>query len=81
MLRSAPSDAADYGREPPNHGPALNPNADQHRHRNMVPGATYGRKERCATLTAETIAVLREWLKERQGDQTTRCSPAGEAAT
>ena len=27
-----------------------------------------GRKERCATLTAETIAVLREWLKERQGD-------------
>ena len=26
-----------------------------------------GRKERCATLTAETVAVLRTWLKERQG--------------
>jgi integrase/recombinase XerD len=26
-----------------------------------------GRKERCATLTAETVAVLRTWLAERQG--------------
>jgi integrase/recombinase XerD len=26
-----------------------------------------GRKERCATLTAETVAVLRVWLKERRG--------------
>jgi len=26
-----------------------------------------GRKERCATLTAETVAVLRTWLDERQG--------------
>jgi integrase/recombinase XerD len=26
-----------------------------------------GRKERCATLTAETVAVLRTWLQERQG--------------
>lgn len=26
-----------------------------------------GRKERCATLTAETVAVLRTWLKERRG--------------
>ena len=25
--------------------------------------------------------MLREWLKERQGDPTTRCSPAGEEAT
>jgi integrase/recombinase XerD len=27
-----------------------------------------GRKERCATLTAETVAVLRTWLAERQGE-------------
>ncbi|MCA1701662.1 MAG: site-specific integrase, partial [Actinobacteria bacterium] len=26
-----------------------------------------GRKERCTTLTRETVAVLRQWLKERQG--------------
>jgi site-specific recombinase XerD len=26
-----------------------------------------GRKERCVTLTAETVAVQREWLRERQG--------------
>lgn len=26
-----------------------------------------GRKERCAMLTTETIAVLRTWLEERQG--------------
>jgi integrase/recombinase XerD len=26
-----------------------------------------GRKERCATLTAETVAVLRTWLDERRG--------------
>ncbi|MCA1701029.1 MAG: site-specific integrase [Actinobacteria bacterium] len=26
-----------------------------------------GRKERCATLTRETVAVLRQWLHERQG--------------
>ena len=26
-----------------------------------------GRKERCATLTAETVGVLRTWLAERQG--------------
>ena len=26
-----------------------------------------GRKERCTTLTAETVAILRAWLKERQG--------------
>ena len=26
-----------------------------------------GRKERCATLTAETVSVLRIWLKERRG--------------
>ena len=26
-----------------------------------------GRKERCATLTSETIAVLHTWLDERQG--------------
>ncbi len=26
-----------------------------------------GRKERCATLTGETVAVLRTWLDERQG--------------
>ncbi len=27
-----------------------------------------GRKERCTTLTRETVAVLRQWLKERQGE-------------
>ena len=27
-----------------------------------------GRKERCATLTAETVAVLRTWLAERQDE-------------
>jgi site-specific recombinase XerD len=27
-----------------------------------------GRKERCAPLTAETVAVLRTWLAERRGD-------------
>lgn len=27
-----------------------------------------GRKERCAPLTIETVAVLRSWLAERQGD-------------
>ena len=27
-----------------------------------------GRKERCAMLTAETIAVLREWCRERKGE-------------
>jgi integrase/recombinase XerD len=27
-----------------------------------------GRKERCAILTADTVAVLREWLRERQGE-------------
>jgi integrase/recombinase XerD len=27
-----------------------------------------GRKERCAMLTAETVAVLRQWCRERQGD-------------
>lgn len=27
-----------------------------------------GRKERCATLTPETIAVLREWMRERDGE-------------
>jgi integrase/recombinase XerD len=26
-----------------------------------------GRKERCTTLTAETVTVLRAWVKERQG--------------
>ncbi len=26
-----------------------------------------GRKERCTTLTRETVAVLREWLTERDG--------------
>ena len=26
-----------------------------------------GRKDRCATLTAETVAVLREWMRERDG--------------
>ena len=26
-----------------------------------------GRKERCATLTTETVAVLREWMRERHG--------------
>jgi len=26
-----------------------------------------GRKERIATLTSETVAILRAWLKERQG--------------
>jgi site-specific recombinase XerD len=26
-----------------------------------------GRKERCTTLTRETVVVLRQWLKERQG--------------
>ncbi len=26
-----------------------------------------GRKHRCTPLTAETVAVLREWLRERQG--------------
>ncbi len=27
-----------------------------------------GRKERCATLTPETVAVLREWMRERDGE-------------
>ena len=27
-----------------------------------------GRKERCATLTPETVAVLREWMRERHGE-------------
>jgi site-specific recombinase XerD len=27
-----------------------------------------GRKERCATLTPETVAVLREWMLERDGE-------------
>jgi site-specific recombinase XerD len=27
-----------------------------------------GRKERCAMLTAETVAVLREWCRERKGE-------------
>ncbi|MDQ6778386.1 MAG: site-specific integrase [Actinomycetota bacterium] len=27
-----------------------------------------GRKERCATLTGETVAVLRSWLDERRGE-------------
>ena len=27
-----------------------------------------GRKERCATLTQETVAVLREWMRERDGE-------------
>jgi integrase/recombinase XerD len=27
-----------------------------------------GRKERCATLTRETVAVLREWMRERNGE-------------
>ena len=40
-----------------------------------------GRKERCATLTRETVAVLREWLQERDGDPTSRCSRHGEGAT
>ena len=35
-----------------------------------------GRKERCATLTGETVAVLRTWLDERQGQARSRCSPA-----
>ena len=35
-----------------------------------------GRKERCTTLTAETIAVLREWLKERQGDPSDALFPS-----
>ena len=29
-----------------------------------------GRKERCTTLTRETVAVLRQWLKERRGQPT-----------
>ncbi len=27
-----------------------------------------GRKERCAMLTAETVAILREWCRERKGE-------------
>ena len=35
-----------------------------------------GRKERCATLTAETVAVVREWLRERQGEPTDPLFPS-----
>jgi integrase/recombinase XerD len=36
--------------------------------RNIVPGATYGRKNRTTPLKAETASVLAEWLNERQGE-------------
>ena len=35
-----------------------------------------GRKARCATLTAETVAVLRTWLDERQGQGTDPLFPS-----
>jgi integrase/recombinase XerD len=34
-----------------------------------------GRKRRATTLTPETVAVLREWLKERKASPRTHCSP------
>ena len=36
-----------------------------------------GRKRRATTLTPETVAVLRQWFKERQANRMTRCSPPG----
>jgi integrase/recombinase XerD len=68
MLRSAPSDAADYGREPPNHGPPLNPERRPAPARNIVPSTTYGRKQRITPLTQITVVVLRVWLAERAGE-------------
>ncbi len=36
--------------------------------RDIVPGATYGRKERATPLTGLTVAVLRGWLAEQAGE-------------
>ena len=37
-----------------------------------------GRKKRSPTLTGETVAVLRQWLKERQGDPDDPLFPTGQ---
>jgi integrase/recombinase XerD len=39
-----------------------------------------GRKRRATTLTPETIAVLRQWLTERQTHRKIRCSPPGKGS-
>ncbi|MGO9820019.1 MAG: tyrosine-type recombinase/integrase, partial [Solirubrobacteraceae bacterium] len=36
--------------------------------RNIVPSATYGRKQRITSLTKDTVALLRVWLDERGGE-------------
>jgi integrase/recombinase XerD len=38
-----------------------------------------GRKERVSPLTSQTVAVLRVWMRERQGQPPTRCSPPAPA--
>jgi len=40
-----------------------------------------GRKERCTPLTGESVAVLREWLKERQGEPDDPLFPSRRGAT
>jgi integrase len=37
----------------------------EQRRRNIVPGATYGRKQRITPLTKTTARLLRAWLSER----------------
>ncbi len=65
MLRSTPSDAANYGKEPPNHDPPLNPSADQHQTRNIVPSATYGDKRREAGMDPFGFTQLAAWQVHR----------------